>query len=160
MGENKSINTENFKIKNNIISFNNTLLQISNISQVSVEQGPKKKFNFWSILIFIIGILMVRKEYDDFIAGLGIIIVIGVIFYVVILVSFNYRNDEVYLHIYLCSGNIYSICCSDTRFLEDILEVIEYCINNHYVQEIKVDFMKCKLYNSPLVIGNKNEVQQ
>lgn len=160
MGDIKKINTSNFRIENNIISFNSTLLQISNISQVSVEQTPKKKPSIWSIVFVVIGIFMALKRHDDFISGLGIVIILGVVAYIIAIVIFNYGYDEIYLHIYLSSGNIYSICCYDTDFLEYVMEVIEYCINNHYAQEIKVDFKRCKLYNSPLIIGDRNEVQQ
>ena len=34
------------------------------------------------------------------------------------------------------------------------MDVIEYCINNHYSKEINIDLVDCKLYNSPLIMGN------
>lgn len=160
MDENKKINVDNLRIEKNIISFNNTLLQISNISQVSVEQALKKKLNFWSILIIVVGVLMAMGNRNNFIKGLGIMVILGAIGYIIAFAIFNYGYDEWYLHIYLSCGCVYSIYCYDTDFLEKVLEVIEYCINNHYVQEIKVDFKRCKLYNSPLIIGDENEVKQ
>ena len=45
------------------------------------------------------------------------------------------------------------------KFLKEVMEVIEYCINNHYVQKVKIDFDNCQLYNSPIIVGNKNEVK-
>ncbi len=38
------------------------------------------------------------------------------------------------------------------------MKVIEYCINNQHSTNIKIDFDNCKLYNSPVTLGDKNEV--
>lgn len=56
MSKEKKINTSSFKIENNIISFNDCLLQISNISHISVEPPPKKKFKPWTLIFLIVGI--------------------------------------------------------------------------------------------------------
>ena len=65
MNKEKIISTSNFKIENNIISFNDVLLQISNISSVSVEPVPKKKFNMWFIIIFALGLLGTVQSDKD-----------------------------------------------------------------------------------------------
>lgn len=38
--------------------------------------------------------------------------------------------------------------------------MLEYCINNHYVQEVCIDFENCILDNSPIIVGNENEVNR
>ncbi len=156
MDESKKINTSNFKIENNIISFNKTLLQISNISHVSAEPAPKKKFNYWAIVLMIIGIFFIGIDISRFLKNIGIFFIIAVIVYVVLLIKFNYENNDMYLNIFLNSGKVYCIYCHSMEFLEQVMEVIEYCINNHYIQEINVDFYRCKLSNAPIIIGNEN----
>ncbi len=42
MEEVKIIKTDNLQIENNLISFRNSVLQISNISQVDIAPVPKK----------------------------------------------------------------------------------------------------------------------
>lgn len=157
--DNKKISTNNFKIEKNVISFNDTLLQISNISQVSVEPISKYKFNFLSLIAGIIGFLMTKEKYNELIQAFGIIIISVVITYIIIIVLFNFYNDERYLHLYLNSGNVYIFYCTDLYFMKEVMKVIEYCINNHSVKKIRIDFDKCKVYNSPITIGNRNEVK-
>ena len=66
MDKEKKIVTENFKIERNIVSFNDFMLQIRNITSVNVEPIPKKKFNLWAIIIFIIGVLVLILADDDY----------------------------------------------------------------------------------------------
>ena len=101
---------------------------------------------------------MVRDIYNAFVFNVGISLIIISLFYIIIIVWLNFYNEEKYLHIYLNSGNIYYFSCNDKKFLKDIMEVIEYCINHHYTNEVKIDFDNCKLYNSPITVGDKNEV--
>lgn len=156
MSDTKKISTNNFRIEKNVISFNDSLLQISNISQVDVAPVPKKKFNFLSIVALVIGFFLLT-----FINGetktLGVIFIVGAIAYMIWFYSVN-SNEDRYLNISLNSGNIYCIICRDKKFLEEVMKVIEYCINNHSSQKIQIDFNKCKMYNSPVIIGNRNEV--
>ena len=58
MEEVKIIKTDNLQIENNLISFRDSVLQISNISQVDIAPVPKKKFSSNAILALIIGILL------------------------------------------------------------------------------------------------------
>ncbi len=155
MSEIEKISTENFKIEKNIISFSNSLIQVSNISQVCVAPTPKKKFNFLSLLALAIGVMLVRAsgETQQFI---GIVCIVGVIMYAF---YFMYSNtDEKYLNIYLNSGNVYCIICKDAQFLDRVMQVIEYCINNHYIQSVTIDFNNCRVFNSPITVGNRNKV--
>lgn len=158
MNERKKISTNNFRIENNVILFSNTILQISNISQVSVDIPPYKKINFWSIIISIVGMLFAQVKYYEFIQNMGIFLTTGGIVYIISILIYNVTNTEKYLHIYLSSGNVYCILCNNLKFLKEVMEVIEYCINNHYAQEIRIDFDNCQLYNSPIIVGNENEV--
>ena len=155
MSEVEKISTENFKIENNIISFSNSLIQVSNISRVCVAPTPKKKFNFLSLLAFAIGVMLVQT-YGEVQQSVGIACIIGVIVYAFYYICSN--TDEKHLNVYLNSGNVYCIMCKDTQFLDRVMQVIEYCINNHSSQKIKIDFDNCKLYNSPVTVGDKNEV--
>lgn len=134
-------------------------MQISNISQVSVEPIPKYKFNFLSLIVGIIGFLMANEKYNEFIQAFGMIIILVVITYIVIIVLFNFNNNERYLHLYLNSGNVYSFYCADLYFIKKVMKVIEYCINNHSIKNVRIDFDKCKIFNSPITIGNRNEVK-
>lgn len=155
MSEIKKINTENFKIENNLISFSNSLIQVSNISQVNIAPVPKKKFNFWSLLLLGLGVMLIQSysEIQKYIGAMCIVALIAYIFY------FFYTNsDKKYLNIFLNSGNVYCIVCKDSQFLDRVMRVIEYCINNHYTQSVTIDFNNCRVFNSPVIVGSKNRV--
>lgn len=155
MNEIKKISTENFKIENNIIFFSNSLIQVSNISQVCVAPAPKKKFNFLSFLVFGIGTVLVQS-YSELQQYIGAICIVSVIAY--ILYFFYSNSEEKYLNISLNSGNVYCIVCKDAQFLDRVMQVIEYCINNHYIQSVTIDFNNCRVFNSPVIVGSKNRV--
>ena len=92
------------------------------------------------------------------ISRVGIILLIIVVSYVCWLLIVNYGSDTKYLYIFLNSGFLYYIICEDEKFLQSVMEVIEYCINHHYIKNIQIDFNECKLYNSPITVGNDKEV--
>lgn len=151
----KKINVNNFKIEKNILSFNNSMVQISNISQVNVASPPKKPFNLTAIAAIVFGILLLMISPGLQIVG---IILLGCgIGYIMLYISSN-SNEDIYLNISLNSGGVYSIICKDKNFLKEVMKVIEYCINNHYNQIVSIDFNDCNITNSPIIPGNNNKV--
>ncbi len=155
MDEARKINTSNFQIEKNLISFSDSVIQISNISQVDVAPPPTKPFNSSSIAAIVFGILLLLvvpgvKMIGLTIAGCGV----G---YILWYISSN-SDETIYLNISLNSGRVYSIICKDKEFLKEVMQVIKYCINNHFTQLVQIDFDNCEMYNSPIVVGNENEV--
>ena len=155
MEELKKINADDFQIEENLISFHDSMLQISNISQVDVAPAPKKKINSNAIIAIILGLFAV------IIPGLqmlGIVVVVCGIGYF-IWYSASASNEDIYLNISLNSGRVYSIICKDKEFLKEVMQVIKYCINNHFTQLVQIDFDNCEIQNSPIVVGNENKVE-
>ena len=154
MEEAKKINTDNFQIENNFISFHDSILQISNISQVNIAPAPKKKFNSNAIIAIIIGVMAL------IIPGLQMIgiVILGCGIGYCVWYKAMCSDEETYLNISLNSGRVYSIICKDKDFLRDVMQVIKYCINNHYNQIVSIDFNDCNITNSPIISGNNNKV--
>ena len=146
------------KIENNVIAISDLLLQISNISQVSIEPMPKKKVNVMSALVFLLGVFAIVQRTENFMLLGTILITFGGVYWLWLCIE-NSRGGQ-YLYLYMNSGSNYYIFCENDVFLKEVINVIEYCINNKYIQEIKVDFENCQLDNSPLIIGNRNQVNQ
>ena len=152
----KKINTGNLKIENNIISFGKTLLQINNISEISVEQVNRRKLELWPIIVIIVGGMAVQGirelKYLVLLFVIAGVVYIGWSIYV-------YLNDEKqYLHIYMNSGSVYTMYCESNGFLKRVLDEIKECINHPHVQNVKVDFNNCEIKKSPIIIGNKKGV--
>lgn len=157
MKEENAIYTSDFRIEKNIVAFNDSMLQISNISHLGVEPIPKADFNLWSVVSIIIGALGLFQINQVFrILGVFFVLMGGI--YLIWYAFFNSNSKERYLYIYMSSGSIFTIYCENTKFLKKVLKVMEYCINNQYTKKIKIDFDNCKLYNSPITVGDRNEV--
>lgn len=159
MGKEKKINTNNFKIENNVISFDDVLLQISNISYINIEKPPKKQVNVFFIIVLIIGVLLATSSDKTLIVA-GIVFIMAASIYIswFLLFSDNFNDEKRYLYICLNSGNGYYIVCENQKFLKKVLRVITHCINHHSDQNVRIDFDNCKVYNSPIIVGNENEV--
>lgn len=153
----KKINTSAFKIEKNIISFEHTLIQISNISQVSIAPLPMRQFNFWSIIILVIGCVM-QSIYS--MESIGIWLIIGALCYIAWILFIMYSESKIVnLNITMNSGKVYSIKCSDESFLKlKVKKVLEECFNSNSSQFIQIDFAHCRISNSPINLGNGNEV--
>lgn len=150
----KEIQTRNLKIKKNVIKINDMLLQISNVSHVNIEQEPKRELNLISIIVLLLGI-------GGLICQIDVMQIIGKFFILMSIVYFIWLDvanldRKIYLYIYMNSGDSYFIYCEDEMFLNNVMDAIEYCINNHNSKEINIDLANCKLYNSPLVMENTN----
>lgn len=159
MSDGKKINTSNFRIESNIIEFNDSLLQISNISQVSVESELNGKFKYWTIILLFFGIIGCIQSIQE-IKLLGLLLIVVSVVYILWFLLSYYEEKVKYLCIYLNSGCIYYIYCEDVKFMKNAMKVIKYCINNHTIKKIKIDFDNCKLYNSPIIIGDENKVNE
>ncbi len=154
----QKITTNNFKIEKNIITFTDSMIQISNISQVSISPVPKKRFNLWSIVLMACGLFLAQTYGELEYLGLGIL---GVGVGYIIFYFYEYYDgvNDKYLNIYLNSGKVYSMICRNTNFMTQVMEVMEYCINNHSAQIVQIDFQNCKMFNSPIIVGDENEVR-
>lgn len=157
MNEEKTIMTDNLKIEKNIISFNNSLLQICNISNIDVEPVPKPQFHLWSIALCIVGLFFVIASEEE-IRLIGLLLFLAAAIYIIWYVIYNMDNEEKYLCIYLNSGQVYYIYCENKKFLKRVMRIMKYCINNHVTQRIKINFDQCTLENVPINIGNEKEV--
>lgn len=154
MKEAKKIDTHNLRIEKNIISFNDIMLQISNISQISIEPIPQKNLNPFSVVVLLLGIWGLIQSNKN-IKIFGIVAFLAATGYFVWLYRKNSAEGK-YLYLYMNSGCYYYIFCEDENFLAKAMDVIESCINNNYAEEINIDLAGCKFHNSPLVMGNTN----
>lgn len=159
MSGEKKISTDNFKIEKNVITFEDVLLQISNISYIKIEKPPKRQINVVSIIVLTIGVVFAFSSIKSLIAiGMIFIMVASIYLTWFWLSSDSFNNEKRYLYIYLNSGNSYYFVCESQKFLKKVLRVITHCINHHSDQKVRIDFDNCKVYNSPIIVGNENEV--
>ena len=152
----KEVRTNNLKIEKNVIVFEDTVLQISNISLVGIEEEPKERLNSIFIVLLCVGILAMFWQME-MVQTVGLILTLIAGMYFIWLCVTN-SSKQKYLHINMNSGRLYCLFCKDEVFLSHVLSVIEYCFNNQYAEEIHIDLTDCILYNSPILFGDNNEV--
>ena len=127
---------------------------------ISIIDPPRIKLRVWTLLLPVVGmILSAFKDINEHYLLIGIMLILGEVLYGVIILIANSGSEEKYLCINMNSGSSYTIFCKSERFLKKVIEVIEYCINNHSITNVKIDFDNCRVYNSPITIGKGNEVK-
>ena len=148
--EEKEIDTPIFKIKENILTFGDNLIQISNISQVSIYPIAKQPIPMYIPIIILIGMFFISSRGNNMkfmgfvILGLGIYL--GYKLY-----EKNANRGDI-LRIQLNSGFKFSIICNDKAFLSNVIDVLKDCFNNNK-SIATIDFK-----NSIVTIGEQNKV--
>ena len=146
------IKTDDMVVSQNILKFNHTTIQLSNISQVVVGK-PKLKIPWLSGIIFLITFTFI---FNQSLAGFLLLIdFIALIGSAVPLYRFysNIRKDTKYLILYLNSGRQYSIVFQSAEFADKVRSVIEGAFNQKDNKDIKVS-----IENQTINSGEKQNI--
>ncbi|WP_283702892.1 hypothetical protein [Clostridium perfringens] len=155
--EKDKIKTKEIDINNNILKLDKETIQLSNISQISIDK-PRKKISNKVWLIIILSFIM--REFSKEIAG---VLLLGSIVYIILIVLKN-ENASYCLSIYQNYGGIYHISVKDETFLKKIREVLEECFNNSIkgaTINIEKQTIEKQTIDAPITIGNnsiKNDI--
>lgn len=125
LGE-KTIETPSLTVKKNIMVWENTMIQLSNVSYISASSIEDLPFPMWTLLPIIAGLLIMIKS---FLIGL-LIAAIGIF----AIYLWSKENDErtkgAILTISMNSGNKIHIRFEDKGFLNEVTRVLEDIIIN------------------------------
>lgn len=120
----KIVETRELTIYRNTLIYEDSVIQLENISRISVSPIEKRKIPLWSIICAILGVLALGTE-----AGMGMLLLaIGGGYFCYIL----YQNSQLghYLTLELNSGyNIY-FTGKNIEFLKRITKVLAECMND------------------------------
>ncbi|WP_283689706.1 hypothetical protein [Clostridium perfringens] len=153
--EKDRIKTKEIDINNNILKLDKETIQLSNISQISIDK-PRKKISNKVWLIIILSFIM--KEFSKAIAG---VLLLGSIVYIILIFLKN-ENASYCLSIYQNYGGIYHISVKDESFLKKIREVLEECFNNSIkgaTINIEKQTIEKQMIDAPITIGNNNSIK-
>lgn len=163
------ISTPQMQIKGNVISFEDSFIQISNITRVTTYSITGKELKIstkfiviWAIIFFII-FNYIPFKIAGFIAVCLLLYNLWNIHQCAKEVKeFNRENEGEYLSIYLTSGERLNFKSKDKEFLHNVTKVLEYCANNSN-QDMVINFNNSKITNnefdkSPITIGANNEI--
>lgn len=122
--ENNIYKDSNIEIKENILKFSNHVIQLSNVSSVSISPMEKRKIPSELYIGAIAGLILLI-----YIPVLGIIIA-GITIFVILKIISDNNALGYYLKISVNSGENYYFNASERRFLSDIVNVMENCFNS------------------------------
>lgn len=110
-------------INKNVLSYEDTIVQLSCISKVTIAPIPKEKYPTWAIIGFLLGLLAFKMMVIFATIVLG---VCGCFLYMVY--QKNEENGK-YLILELNSGKLIFFSSTDETFLKKALEVLKECFN-------------------------------
>lgn len=142
------IKTAELSVAGNVMSWHNTIIQLSNISSLSTVSLELKKFPFWTIVALLIGLIFLKYQMLIAIIAFGLA---GVVIYL------WYRENERLksqknLIIMMNSGKTFIICFEDKQFLKKVYAVLCTIIaeRNHSSKHIKINI------NNSTISGEAN----
>lgn len=122
----KSIETSQLKITGNIMTWEDTMIQLANVSSISTTPLVLRGFPWWTLFIFIIGFIL--KKNSGFLMFLCFVIgAAGIIWWYVINET---RKESINLNLMLNSGYCFSIQFKDRTFVNKVLEVLKCIIKD------------------------------
>lgn len=127
--QNREIETDRFRVRGNLLEWENMMLQLSNISAVGIGDLPNVSFPNFAAVIGVVGAAICMMQGAGLFLGLALIIGAGWMIY-------NWyeenqaRKNKKYLHLQMNSGDIYSLLFHDISFLQDTLKVVEQLLED------------------------------
>ena len=115
--ESKIVETDVLKVKGNLISWDNSIIQISNISMLTTTDVEANKY---SVLFVLIGLFITKT---NIMAGLASLI-IGIAWIYFWHKSSKQAKNSKNLNIVLNSGHIFIFIFHDKKFLEKVISVL------------------------------------
>lgn len=95
MGDEIHVRSGDLIIEKNFIADDEILLQISNISEISVIEQPEKKFQVWTIIFLFVGVILFAKgNSNENYYLIGLILVFGELLYTWINILVNMSRKK------------------------------------------------------------------
>ncbi len=144
-----------FVVRDNVLSYGNSFITISNITKVSVDTPRRSKTLLkWSISLLSIGLFILitsKSIFSDNIKAFGTtILILGV----VLLLAWLYNAPSPCLMISLSSGEYVGFSSSNLAFLRQTVIQLKECINNN--KNMTVDLSSSNIISGDVNIENKN----
>ncbi len=138
------IKAETVEIRDGIIKYGNSTIQLSNVSHFTVSTMPKTADPLWAIFGIIIGFLLILTAYTALIV-IGII-TIATCTIIVLLIYGAVSGSKEYLVLYLSSRNLILFSCNDKEFLVIAEQILAECIKDKSVK-YSINFKDCVITN-------------
>lgn len=122
--QSKIVETKQLHIHCNTFIYDDSIIQMENISRISVAPMEKKKIPTWAIICVILGVVVMSMNV---LMGVGIICVGGIYSAHILIENLSLGH---YLTLELNSGRILYFPGKDEAFLNRIMRVMGDCMND------------------------------
>ncbi len=151
----KVIHTDHLQIKGHLLRWNDVVIQISNISQISIGNYPVPRFPISALLILGVGLVSLPLN----ILFALVMIALGVFIIVVWYREKNSKKGHKFLHLRLNSGTVFSFEFAQESFLRRVLEIfanifedVERTANSN----VTIDIKNCNVTGNGSIIHTLN----
>lgn len=148
------IDTPRLFVKGNIMCWDGTMIQLSNISCISTSPLVQFGFPFVSVAIMLFGLLLFKLNVI-----LAFILLIGGAAWIYVWYRANEeRKRSTILNIAMNSGNHLQFMVNNREFLNKILEVLEQIIIEGGVgnQNVAINIQGCQITGNAKVLNDIN----
>lgn len=147
LGE-KTIETPSLLIKKNIMAWDNTMIQLSNISYVSSSDVASLSFPVLAALLILAGLLLLKSS-----AFLAIVLMIAGAAWLFFWYQENERRKTcAILTIRMNSGNNLYFTFSNRAFLTKVMNVLAYIIVNGTDRQVSINMTNCEISGNAQVL--------
>lgn len=151
--DSKTIETELLKVRGDLIIWQNTMIQISNIAMISTDDILGKPFPIWSAIILFLGAIIIGSNK---VIGISLILLGG------IWIAWWYKQNQQrkeykMLNFLLNSGDKFSLVFYDQDFLKKVTTVLRDILAENR-KDAKVTFnIKDSQFVNSSVISTLND---
>ena len=151
--DSKTIETELLKVRGDLIIWQNTMIQISNIAMISTDDILGKQFPIWSAIILFLGAIIIGSNK---VIGISLIL-LGVIWIEWWYKQNQQRKEYKMLNFLLNSGDKFSLVFYDQEFLKKVTTVLRDILAENR-KDAKVTFnIKDSQFMNSSVISTLND---
>lgn len=129
-------------IENNIMQFKKSIVQLSNISSLTISPMQKTDYPIWAFIFVLAGLIILSENV--MLGLIAIAIGAGVLIYI-------YQKNTAlgsYLVVNLNSGDKFYFSCKDEEFLLKAEKAISKCFNNR--GRSVISFQNCNIDSSQI----------
>ncbi|MBO5486244.1 MAG: hypothetical protein J5988_04850 [Eubacterium sp.] len=154
----EKIITKELKITKNVFIYNETMIQLCNISRVSVADAVKDSYPLGYIAMLFIGFIMLfTKMFILILAGL---VLMGLSLWLIYRIYRKNQNLGEYLVLNLNSGRDIYLYSNNHNFTIEVMDVIINCINSGKEYRVNMEnchIEACQFGEDNVMNGEKNE---
>lgn len=142
------IKTDKMELSGNVLRYDDSIIQLSNISFLSIGKQSPKKYPFWAILGAIASFVAMVISSSVWLVWVSLLCVV----FLTYVFLYNQELTE-YLIIDMNCGKSLLFPYEDRVFLKRVVDTLQECFEKESGQ-CKIDFYNCKISDLKMAQGN------